>query len=120
MIVKNRPLLKIERVFVDFRKNIQNGKKKKKRSDERYTVSGRNIRDKTQRRRKQILSSKFHPWKCCVRDQLIEINFTQSEPYRVKTGKKRNDISRNPTISGQSYIFAKRESTMKTRNLGFQ
>ena len=31
MIVKNRPLLKIERVFVDFRKNIQNGKKKKKK-----------------------------------------------------------------------------------------
>ena len=33
MIVKNRPLLKIERVFVDFRKNIQNGKKKKKKKE---------------------------------------------------------------------------------------
>ena len=31
MIVKNRPLLKIERVFLDFQKKIQNGKKKKKK-----------------------------------------------------------------------------------------
>lgn len=43
MIVKNRPLLKIERVFVDFRK-IYKTVKKKKKSDERYSVSGQHTR----------------------------------------------------------------------------
>lgn len=55
MIVKNRPLLKIERVFVDFRKIYKTVKKKKKKVMN-VTVFPGNIRDKMQHRRKQILS----------------------------------------------------------------
>lgn len=56
MIVKNRPLLKIERVFVDFRKIYKTVKKKKKKKVMNVTVFPGNIRDKMQHRRKQILS----------------------------------------------------------------
>lgn len=44
MIVKNKPLLKIERVFVQIFEKIYKTVKKKKRSDERYNVSGQHTR----------------------------------------------------------------------------
>lgn len=43
MIVKNKPLLKIERVFVQIFEKIHKTVKKK-RSDERYNVSGQHTR----------------------------------------------------------------------------
>lgn len=55
MIVKNKPLLKIERVFVQIFEKIYKTVKKKKEVMN-VTMFPDNIRDKTQRRRKQILS----------------------------------------------------------------
>lgn len=55
MIVKNKPLLKIERVFVQIFEKIHKTVKKKKEVMN-VTMFPDNIRDKTQRRRKQILS----------------------------------------------------------------
>lgn len=54
MIVKNKPLLKIERVFVQIFEKIHKTVKKKEVMN--VTMFPDNIRDKTQRRRKQILS----------------------------------------------------------------
>lgn len=55
MIVKNKPLLKIERIFVQIFEKIHKTVKKKKEVMN-VTMFPDNIRDKTQRRRKQILS----------------------------------------------------------------